>query len=207
MFGYPPDTSMTHAEQGSISGTFFHSDCLLPLFKQFHQVTLDETHDTFRFRVAHAYIVFNDHRFAFYINQAEEDKAFWSCLLPPVLLLWGGWYVLPLFSIHALSANRNRNTLPAHRCSAPFVAFADAFVVFCFRGTCSSFHGQNEYGTFYTAQNSSITTVAEKPNIPLSILSFFLWLLPGWAESVRFFPAQRPSAFSTYGFSQCFPEG
>lgn len=45
-------------------------------FQQFHEVALDAEHHAFRFRVAHADVIFNHHRFAFYPDQSEEDEAF-----------------------------------------------------------------------------------------------------------------------------------
>ena len=37
-------------------------------FQKLYQIALHTKHDTFGFRVAHAYIVFNDHRFAFHVD-------------------------------------------------------------------------------------------------------------------------------------------
>lgn len=63
--GYQHDA---YCRTGVYLQDFFIQIACCRSFKQFHQVTLDAQHDTFRFRVAHAYIVFNDHRFALYIN-------------------------------------------------------------------------------------------------------------------------------------------
>lgn len=46
-------------------------------FKQFYEVALD-TGITFLFRVAHADVVFDHHRFTFHLDKAEEDEAFVS---------------------------------------------------------------------------------------------------------------------------------
>ena len=45
-------------------------------FEKVHQVALDAQHHAFGLGVAHADVVFDDHRVAAHVNQAEEDKAF-----------------------------------------------------------------------------------------------------------------------------------
>jgi len=45
-------------------------------FQQFYQVALYAQHDTFGFGITHTDIVFDYHRFAFHVDQPQEDESF-----------------------------------------------------------------------------------------------------------------------------------
>lgn len=102
-----------------------------------------------------------------------------------------------------LVGKRNRRYTTHTTGVQPFVAFADAFVVFCFGQNLVVLSiGQNEYGTFYTAQEffnhyggGSVTEHSAQ-----HFFQFFLGFFQG-GQNQYAFPAQRPSAFSTYGAS------
>ena len=49
---------------------------LVHAFEQFYNVALDAQHDTFGFRVAHTYIVFDNHRLVLYIDKSQENETF-----------------------------------------------------------------------------------------------------------------------------------
>lgn len=66
------------AERGSITSVFFVQVACGSTFKQFYEVALDTEHHAFCFRVAHADVVFDHHRFTFHLDKAEEDEAFVS---------------------------------------------------------------------------------------------------------------------------------
>ena len=48
--------------------TFVHA------FEKLYNVALDAQHDTFGFRVAHTYIIFDNHRLVLYIDKSQEMK-------------------------------------------------------------------------------------------------------------------------------------
>ena len=49
---------------------------LVHAFEKLYNVALDAQHDTFGFRVAHTYIVFDNHRLVLYIDKSQENEAF-----------------------------------------------------------------------------------------------------------------------------------
>ena len=122
-------------------------------FKEFYQITLDAKHHAFCFRVTHADIIFNHHRFTFYIDKTEEDETFVFDAFGSQSFHSGTddavFYLLHPFLI----GKRNRRNATHATGIQTFVAFTYAFVVLCFGqnlvvlSVC-----QNEYGTFDATQ-------------------------------------------------------
>ena len=112
------------------------------------------------------------------------------------------------FFIHALSANGTGDTLPIPPVFS-FVAFADAFVVFCFGQNLVVFSiGQNEYGTFYTAQEffnhyggGSVTEHSAQ-----HFFQFFLGFFQGGKNQYAFSGAKTVGFQYVWSF-QCFQKG
>jgi len=204
--GYQHDA---YCRTGVYLQDFFIQIACCHSFKQFHQVTLDAQHDTFRFRVAHAYIVFNDHRFAFYINQAEEDKAFIVDAFCCQSFYCGADDTFFHFFHPCFVGKRNRRYTTHTTGVQPFVAFADAFVVFCFGQNLVVLSiGQNEYGTFYTAQEffnhyggGSVTEHSAQ-----HFFQFFLGFFQGGQNQYAFSGAKTVGFQYVWSF-QCFQKG
>ena len=121
-------------------------------FKQFYEVALNAKHHAFCFRVAHADVVFDHHRFTFHLDETEEDEAF----------------VGDIFFFQAVDGRLNdagANFLHIHfigkrdggyathtACIQSFIAFTDAFVIFGYGEDFIVFSVcQYEYRTFDTA--------------------------------------------------------
>ena len=64
------------AERGSITSVFLVQVACRCAFKQLYEVALNAQHHAFCFRVAHADVVFDNHRFTFHLDKTEEDETF-----------------------------------------------------------------------------------------------------------------------------------
>ncbi len=116
--------------------TWVHHQCFLVQiacrcgFKQFDEVALDAEHHAFCFGVAHADVVFDNHRFAFHADKSEEDKAFVSDVFF-FQTIDGRFDDACTYLFHVCRVSKRDRSYATHSaCVEPFVSFTDAFVVF-----------------------------------------------------------------------------
>ena len=102
-------------------------------FKQVDNVTLEAQHDAFSLRVAHAAVIFYDHRVALYVDKSEENEAF------VVESFFGksfyGRTDYTVFNfLHPLFCGKWYRRYAAHSARVePRVVLADTLIVLCFR--------------------------------------------------------------------------
>ena len=166
---------------------------------------MDAEHHAFRFRVAHADVIFNHHRFAFYPDQSEEDEAF----VDDVFFFQSvdgrfddaGTYFFHVFFI----GKRNRSHAAHTACVESFVAFTDTLVVFRYGEDFVVFAvGKHEYGTFDTAQelfnNDCCRCGAE--HTAKHFLEFFLCLVQCGEDQNAFSGTESVGFQHVWGFQR-----
>ena len=128
-------TDAHHADRRSLIEDHFAAIqvALRHTLKKFDKITLQSEHNRLRFGVAHAAVVFDYLRSPITIDQAEEDKA---AVVQAVSrqAFDRGSHDLIFYALHPFFRGKRygRNGTHTARVQAR-IAFADAFVVFCFR--------------------------------------------------------------------------
>ena len=131
---------VTAADKNDAAGrTWVHHQCFLVqvacrcAFKQLYEVALNAQHHAFCFRVAHADVVFDNHRFTFHLDKTEEDETFVGDLFF-FQTIDGRFDDTCAYFLHIyFISKRNRSYATHTACIQSFVAFTDTFVVFCYR--------------------------------------------------------------------------
>ena len=121
--------------------------------EEIYNITLEAQHNTLGFGVAHAAVILDDHRFAIYIDKAEEDET----LVVDTFrgqTIHSGTYDTVLHLLHPfLGGKRNRSDTTHTTSIQTSVALTDALVVFCLgQNLIVSAVGENEYRALDTAK-------------------------------------------------------
>ena len=118
-------------------------------FEEVNEVAAQAWHDGFRFRVAHAAVVFDDHGLALHIDESEEDET----LVVDAFLaqsLYGGAHDAVFDLLHPFGCGEGYGRHTAHAAGVEAaVVFADALVVLGFgQYLVVSAVGEHEDGAF-----------------------------------------------------------
>src|SRR5574344_872971 len=122
-------------------------------FKQISNIAFQSKHHTFRFRISHTAVVFNNHRLTLDIDKAKENKSFIVYIIFDKS--FNGWANDTVFHfLHPFfCSERYRSDASHSTCIKTRIMFSYTFIVFCFRKNLVVFSiTKNKYGTFYTTK-------------------------------------------------------
>ncbi|KWR55541.1 hypothetical protein AA415_01319 [Bacteroides stercoris] len=155
---------------------------LVHAFEKLYNVALDAQHDTFGFRVAHTYIVFDNHRLVLYIDKSQENETFVqnAFFAQPVD---GRLYDAFAHLFHKYLIGKRNGCYATHTAGVQsLITFSDTFIVFGYRQYLIVLTiAQDKYRALYPAEeffdNHCCTGIAEHT------AEHLLQLFPGFFQS------------------------